>query len=131
MKVNKKRRNRGFSLIEVLISLLLLSIVLFGLDAEQIYSIKTVQNAYFFSIGANQMNNAVERLIALRAHAGLDEQIMDWNKENAALLPDGFGAIIGSFPEYIVTLSWGNTSHHCVKQQIGKIGCLRQTIQLA
>ncbi len=129
--MNKKNSPLGFSLIEVLISLLLLSIVLFGLDAEQFYSLKEVKNAYFFSIAANQMNNAVERLSVLREQAGLESQILSWNAENQTALPQGWGTITGHFPEYVVTLSWGDATHACVKQQIGRTGCLRQTIQLA
>lgn len=131
MKVNKKGRNWGVSLIEVLISLLLLSIVLFGLDAGQIYANKELKNAYFFSTGINQMHNAIERLLTLRDQTGLEQQIASWNKENQIVLPEGLGTITGRFPDYLITLSWGNASEPCVKQQIGSTGCLIQKIQLA
>jgi len=126
----KITRTKGFSLIEVLISLLLISLILFGLDAAQIYAIKEAKIAYFFNAAINQINNASERLAVLKMHDGLDQQITTWNAENQTLLPAGFGEIVGEFPHYIITIYWGNAPHHCEKQQIGPAGCLKKEIQL-
>ncbi len=119
------------SLIEVLVSLLLLSIVLFGLDAMQVYSLKEAKTTYLLSVAMNQINNASERLYALKTYEGLNEQIVAWNEENKRLLPMGFGTIVGEFPDYVVMISWGNSKHRCSKQQIGQSGCLRKKMQLA
>lgn len=127
------RRNdtEGTSLIEVLISILLISLILFGLDGEQAYSLKEVKIAYFHSLAGNQINNAIERLATLKMSDGFDEQYAIWNSENQEILPFGFGTISGTFPNYLVTVYWGNINHDCAKQIIGTSGCIRKKIQLA
>ncbi len=122
---------KGFTLLEVLISLFLMSLILCELDAAQIYSIREGRNAYLFSTAINQINNASERLAALKTHEGWDQEYMIWNRENEALLPSGFGTVNGDFPNYIITIYWGKISHHCEKTQIGPSGCLMKKIQLA
>jgi prepilin-type N-terminal cleavage/methylation domain-containing protein len=124
-------KTKGFSLIEVLMSLLLISLILFGLDAGQIYTMNEVKILYFFNIAENQINNAIERLNALKMYDGVYEQLTIWNAENQTALPSGFGTISGVFPDYIVTIYWGNIPHHCEKEQIGPSGCLIKKIQLA
>jgi len=121
----------GLSLFEVLVSLLLISLILFGLETGQVYSIKQARMAWFLNTAMNQMNNATERLIALQTYGGLKEQTDLWNAENKRVLPSGFGTLSGAWPNYSVTIYWGKISHHCAKQKTGSSGCLRQKIQLA
>lgn len=131
MRILKQINTNGSSLIEVLISLLLISLILFALDGEQIYSLKEIKIAYFASLATNQINNAIERLTAIKMNDGFVEQYMQWNLENQQLLPSGSGTITGVFPNYLITVYWGNVSHHCSKQIIGTSGCIRKKIQLA
>jgi len=105
-------------------------LILFGLDAGQLYSIKEAKNTYFYNTAENQLNNAVERLIALNRYEGFDELLVNWNQENKALLPSGFGTITGSFPKYSLTIYWGKISQRCEKQKIGSSGCLIKKINL-
>ncbi|MEO8402081.1 MAG: prepilin-type N-terminal cleavage/methylation domain-containing protein [Gammaproteobacteria bacterium] len=121
-------RSKGFSLIEVLVSLLLISFILLGLDAMQIYSLKQARISYYFSIASHQINNMTERLITLQRHADLAEQIALWNRENSAVLPNSQGTISGTFPHYIITLNWGDGSHHCEINRVGEAGCLIETL---
>lgn len=123
-------KTTGFSLIEVLISLLLISLILFGLDAGQLYSIKEAEAGWFLNVANHQIANAIERLISLKTYDGLNEQLAQWNQENQAVLPSGGGNITGSFPDYVITVYWGNSSHHCKKQKIGSSGCIIRKISL-
>ncbi len=107
-----------------------MSLILFGLDAAQIYSIKEAQTAWFYSLAINQINNAEERLIALKNYDDLDQEINLWNKENQTVLPNGFGTIIREPPNYIITIYWGKILHDCKKQQMGQSGCLTRKIRL-
>lgn len=128
MRLNK---TNGLSFIEVLISLLLISLIFFVLDGAQFYVMKEAKAAYFFGMAINQINNAAERLTALKEYEGLDEQLIRWNAENQTVLPDGFGTISGHYPNYLISIYWGTLSHDCAKQKIGLSGCLRRKIQLA
>src|SRR3990167_10372889 len=122
---------QGFSLIEVLISLLLIALILFGLDAMQVYSLKQTKIAFLFNTANNQLMNMSERLLALQARDGLTQQITLWNKENQLLLPQGQGMVMGDFPYYTITLYWGNTPQDCRENKIGESGCLKEKIQTA
>jgi prepilin-type N-terminal cleavage/methylation domain-containing protein len=97
----------GFSLIEVLVSLLLLSIILLNFDAIEIYALHSLQDTYYFNVAAGQLNNMAERLRALGKYQGVDQQIEIWNNQNQQLLPKSKGIIEGKYPVYHLTLYWG------------------------
>ncbi len=120
----------GLSLMEVLVSLLLISLILFGLDAAALYAMKETKIAWFYSVAENQLNNAIERLVALKNNDGLEEQLNNWNRENKIVLPLGAGTITGSFPNYNIAIFWGKISHRCQKQKLGSSGCLSEKIVL-
>ena len=124
-------RLKGFSLIEVLISLVLISLILLGLDAIQINALREAKIACMITTARYQIENAEERLSALGLHDGLLEQLAIWNAENQSVLPQGFGTITGYFPYYVITVYWGNSPHVCATVQSGRSGCLRKTIHLA
>lgn len=94
----------GFSLIEVLISLLLLSLILLGFDAAEIYSLRKTCEAYHISVAVNQLSAMSERLRALGNNAGLEQQIFLWNEENQQLLPNGRGIVSLSSE---IKITWG------------------------
>lgn len=56
----------GFSLIEVLISLVLLSFLLLALAVTEVSSLKQAQSAYLFNVSVNQLMNMSEKLIMLQ-----------------------------------------------------------------
>jgi hypothetical protein len=103
-------RIAGFSLLEVLVSLLLLAFIILGFDAMQVYSLRSVRNSYYLNIATGQLNNMAERLHALGENSGLEQQIQIWNKENQQLLPKGKGLVVGHYPFYEIILYWGESS---------------------
>jgi hypothetical protein len=121
----------GISLLEVLISLVLLSIALFGFDVMEISAVRDNRAAYFSSVAMNQMQSMVERLHALGKHQGLDQQITAWNNELQSALPRGNGVVIGSFPTYTVIVSWGGLARRtCEEIKWGQAGCLKEKVKL-
>jgi prepilin-type N-terminal cleavage/methylation domain-containing protein len=52
----------GFSLLEVLISMVLLSLMLLGLDAMEIHSLRSTQDAYDIHLENHQRISMNERL---------------------------------------------------------------------
>ncbi len=125
-----QHKKQGFSLIEVLISLLLISLILLGLDGMQLYSWKLTKTAYFYNVATNQLNNVMERLTVVQTADGFMQQVSAWNIENKAVLPMGYGTVTGAFPNYITTIYWGTQKHNCIKNHVGEAGCLREKIQL-
>lgn len=122
----------GFSLIEVLTSLLLLALILLGVDAMQMFSLRENRNAYYFSVAENQLNSMVEQLGELKSPQDLSQLITIWNQENHSVLPLGKGYVMGNFPNYKLTIFWGDktTKHLCSKIDFGKLKCLTTQIVL-
>lgn len=108
-------KNIGFTLIEVLISLFILSLILLGFNGMLLLATQQTHAAYHFSIASQQMITMIERLHALGNAEGLEDQIITWNAQNRQLLPHGIGTITGSYPSYTVTLHWGK---HCLSENI-------------
>ena len=116
----------GFSVIEVLISLLILSLILLGFDAMQIASLRRCQQAYFFSVAEQQLVAMSERL---QSFSEITKQIAIWNQQNQQLLPNGLGVISGTYPDYQLSIFWGEKMHpdDC---QAGKTKCLTIEVHL-
>jgi type IV pilus modification protein PilV len=83
-------RQRGFSLLEVLIAVLVFSVGLMGLAGLQIVGMKANQNALLRSIASEA---AYDMLDQLRAQTRGTTNVVAWNAMLADLLPSGQGAV--------------------------------------
>ncbi len=115
--------NQGISLIEVVVSLFLLSFMLLGLDAMNLYSMRENKNAWIFTKVVNQLNVMTQELKAMKSLNGLDELIKEWNRENHEIFLDGYGVVSGEYPNYEVELSWGGYQGACGNNIVGISGC--------
>jgi len=121
----------GFSFIEVLVSLLLLSMLLLGADALEIYALRAHRVNDYFSVASLQIQNIAERLKVHQAFVSTSTVEMEWNQQNQLVLPGGRGVIEGVFPHYKISIFWGELSEtHCQKNQLGQSGCIQQMISL-
>ena len=120
--------HQGFTLIEVLISLIMLSLILLGFDAMEIYSLRSIRATYYFHLATFQWISIAERLRSIGSRSGIEEQVAAWNEQNKQLLPQGIGSVTGSYPNYTVTIYWGGMTAACQKIQLGQTGCLQQSI---
>lgn len=103
----------GYSLIEVLVSLLILTFTLLGFAQAWLHGMKQAISAYYFSVATTQMDSMIERLRSLGSGHGLDEQIAVWNADNKQFLPNAMGSVSGQYPAYHISLSWGNSQQRC------------------
>jgi prepilin-type N-terminal cleavage/methylation domain-containing protein len=80
----------GFSLIEILITLFVISVGILGIIGLQLSSLRVTQNAYFQSIAITQLTALIERM---RAHKpeNWPTQLLEWNTINLEVLPQGKG----------------------------------------
>lgn len=114
----------GSTLIEVLVSLVLLSIILFGFDAVQIHIQRQTKVIYLYAIASQQISNIVYRLYSLEGNQ-LSQEIERWNQQNRAVLPDGRGVV----SQGMVSIFWGkNASTICQENKIDQNGCLRRKL---
>ncbi len=121
--------NAGVSLIEILISLLLIALLLFGFDAVQVIALRQATVAYEVTVAMQQLNNMVERLTVTQQidHA----MLASWNQQNHLLLGQGAGHVMGYYPNFSLSLGWGASQQHlCQQNKIGRSGCLRIDVSL-
>ena len=122
----------GFSLIEVLVAIVILSIGLLGIAGLQLTGLRYTHNANLVYQAALQANDIADRIransVAMDNGAynnisgtGLDpgciltncspNQIaatdqFEWNTSNAQLLPSGVGTVVGLNGNFTITVSW-------------------------
>ncbi|MFZ2314289.1 MAG: prepilin-type N-terminal cleavage/methylation domain-containing protein [Gammaproteobacteria bacterium] len=108
---------RGVSLIEVLISLFILSFLLLSLDAVQLLSFKNTQAVYSFNI-------ALQRVDILLTHQDRDSYLAEWQEENKEYLPQAESLVLSDK----VILIWGGMQGGCEHSVMEKAGCLNVSI---
>ncbi len=124
IKKGRDRSIQGFTFVEVLISLFLLSIILFSFTLIQFAAIRLTHRADSLLIVSRQLTNLSERLTALQTMHGLAAQIQSWNQENKEVLVNSQGRVTGIFPHYKATICYQENL------QIGKMHCITENISL-
>lgn len=114
------KSTQGLSLIEVLTSLLLLSIILLGANTAQITSFKKAKINYYTAAAEQQMRVLNQRLSVYKNSSIV---LPFWNQQNLESLPQGNGKIIKEGPDFHYFISWGK-KENCDTDQIGMKGCL-------
>lgn len=125
---------QGFTLLEILVAIVVLSIGLLGLAGLQAVSLNNNQIAYFRAIATQQANDMADRIRANSAgvlagkYDDLDTTIpsdpncvanvctatqmatadhSQWNTNNQRLLPSGTGTVAsGAGGTFVITVSW-------------------------
>jgi type IV pilus assembly protein PilV len=130
LNVNFPSRSHGFTLLEVLIALLVLSFGLLGLAALQAYSVKANQSANFRSQATALANMMLDNIRANRVNLsqyyandyvvgdcfGVPPatppaafELGEWQREISCLLPNGRGAVAPiSANEVAVCIRWSD-----------------------
>lgn len=122
--------HKGYTLLEVVISLFLLSIAFLGLNVMHLRALHDIKTADYFVTANRQLINLKERLSTIQSDRELPEILNHWNQENRLSFPQGFGTVSGQFPDYDVTLFWGNKHILCTQNHIELSGCLREHLHV-
>lgn len=119
-----RQRARGFTLIEVLVALLVLSIGLLGIAGLQLKSLRDSQDAYLRSQASILAADIIERMRANRQEArsgnydiGLNDtpaagssrsarDLTEWRNRISDTLPGSTGAVQTSAERVVVTIQW-------------------------
>ena len=132
--IKKRIQGNGFSLIEVLITVLIVSFGLLGMAALVVSGARSNNVAYYRSVASKQTEDIADRMraniagVAAGAYDLLSADIPDsvdcaattcspaqiatydhasWNAANARLLPGGVGTVNGNLATgYTITLMW-------------------------
>ena len=108
----------GIHLIEVLVSLFLLSIALFGIDAMLVSTSKEVTALYHLHVAMQQLMQIQER-IATEGYVAT--HLSSWNQQNQTVLPHG----VGQYDAGKLSVSWNKGNDVACKESISTIHCLR------
>jgi hypothetical protein len=118
-------KQSGTSFLEILISLVIMSVMLSGVNLMLLESLRKTQVAYEFSVAIQQLNFIAEILVS-RKTISMSDMNESWNKQVSKVLPEGRGLIEGRYPDYSVSIFWGNfNGRACNKMTIERSGCLR------
>jgi len=140
MSLNKTQT--GFTLLEILVAIVVLSLGLLGLAGLQAATLRNNQIAYYRAIAIQQTYDMADRIRANQAgvkagnynnpaathHACApcvsskemaEEDFYQWNNNNARMLPAGIGTVVsGANGSFVVTISWNeNTEAGSTAQQ--------------
>ena len=157
--MDTSRVSFGFSLIEVLISVVILAIGLLGIAALQVNAIRFNHSAQLRSMAVAQVGNIMDRMQA--NHAGLESgfynsvsgipslpsctdcsaseialiDVNEWNSLNATLLPSGQGSVLKNGDKYTIIIRWDNertgaTGTNCSGDADVDLTCLSMEVQL-
>lgn len=108
----------GFSLIEVLISLLLISLILLGLDVTDVYVLHQNKDSWSMMVAANQIKSMIERISVCNSEKEVVDQVAQWRQENKKLFMHGH--ISQSLSDYTITICWDSlqTKSACLQEKI-------------
>lgn len=113
-------RAQGATLIEILVSLVLLSLMLLGLDAMQLTALREAKVSLYYAEASQQLHLMQEKLTALHLSDPADA-INRWNQQNAAVLPHGRGVAQNG----VISVFWGDMNlDRCEHNKIGLSGCV-------
>ena len=100
------KRCHGYSLLEVLIAALVISIGLLGIAGSAIVSLRHSEQAYLHSVAITQAQSMIERLRVNHSQAARERELKLWNQENKYLLPKGKGVIACKTRSCKIVLTW-------------------------
>lgn len=106
-------KTHGFSLLEILIAMLILSIGLLGFARAQVISLRHNETAYLQSVAEIQNNSLAEYIRACDNQdtpSCVTQQIANWKRENNLLLPLSKNTIDITNDHYTVTSTWQSVS---------------------
>lgn len=105
-KVKANAKNNGFSLIEVLIAMTLISVSLLGLLTMAVKFMRLHQESYYTALAQQQVDNLFEML--RDKVSSQDNSMSAWNDANEKLLPNGQGKLEHNNQNDTVILTWAS-----------------------
>lgn len=108
--------NTGFTLIEVLISLLIVSLGLLGIAGLEITALRNTQESYWQSVATVQMASILERLRVNHSAFNERQECERWSLQNQFLLPKNKSECVCNNVECKIILTW--QKHQLAMQMI-------------
>ncbi len=100
----RKNSQTGFTLIEVLIALCLLGIALLAISKLELSSLSQNNQAIQQSIAIEQLR-AMATILEINKN-NISNYMIQWQKDNAKLLPHGKGQLDKNGNAFVISLHW-------------------------
>lgn len=97
----------GFALLEVLLTLLIISLSILGVIGLQLSALHHSQESYLQSLAAVRLSSLMERLRVNASPDARSGELDQWNQTNALLLPNGKGNFYCAGDDCTANLQWG------------------------
>ncbi len=95
---------RGFSFIESLIAILLLTIMMLTFGEIMLSALNRTAQGFYQTIASEQLNGLAEMMVQFPDQ--YSQFLSQWNQDNQKLLPEGRGEIKEDVDAYRITLKW-------------------------
>jgi len=96
----------GYSLIEVLVALVILSIGTLALQEQQLFTLRAEQRSYYITMAWQQANSMAMLLANNHGHTIAKSLLTHWQDANKRLLPQGKGNIHYVARGQQITIQW-------------------------
>lgn len=120
-------RSSGFSWIEVLVSLNIILVLLLGLNATYVNTLKATKMTYYAAVAAQQLRSFSEVLYATNG-ANIAQIRKQWHMQLAKVLPHGREIIHINNGYLVASVLWGNDSIDCQKPITDQAGCINLNV---
>ena len=154
------KKQKGFNLLEILISIIIVSIGILGLTILQIRSLTYNTDSQIRSVAILQISDFLDRMLTNKVGIAAGQydnmsgipanpptcqtcnaneiaqlDLYDWNKKNSEVLTSGQGTITGANNVYTITVMWdqiksGATGTNCSGNPTVDLTCIRLTLTL-
>ena len=104
--LRNKKAQQGFGLIEVMLSLFILSIGLLSFTQSQLMALRTSEQAYFINLADLKNNELAERVYTCRNQACIQAQLLLVEENIAKVFPEGEAFLIKQGDDYHYKISW-------------------------
>lgn len=110
--LNYKKAEQGFSLVEVMLSLLILSVGLLSFAQSQLMALRTSEQAYFINLADLKNNELAERVYNCDNQACIEAQLALAKEDITRLFPEGEGSLRKEGNDYQLKISWRSLYYH-------------------
>lgn len=107
-----KKAQQGFSLIEVMLSLFILSVGLLSFTESQLMALRTSEQAYFINLADLKNNELAERMYNCINQACIQAQLVLVEQDIAKVFPEGEAFLTKQGDDYQYKISWRSLYYH-------------------
>ncbi|MGB6976921.1 MAG: prepilin-type N-terminal cleavage/methylation domain-containing protein [Gammaproteobacteria bacterium] len=108
---------QGFSLLEVLVSLFIISLGLLGIAGLEIIALRDTQESYWQSVAVTQLSSVFERFQANLANDKRNQECHLWQQSVSSLLPNASAECSCSSHTCHAVLTWQVHTQHTLNWQ--------------